>query len=127
VIAVDHWVGSVEHANDPELASFLPRLYETFLSECWDYRDRVIPLRANSVDGLRRVHAAGLSPDVVYVDADHRYESVVADLTAALDLFPRATIVGDDWDWDSVRTAVEAVARQRGIEVQSHGTAWRIA
>src|SRR5262249_36868471 len=48
VVAVDHWEGSVEHGQDPKLAAFLPRLYETFLSECWDYRERIIPVRAKS-------------------------------------------------------------------------------
>jgi hypothetical protein len=126
VIAVDHWEGSAEHAQDPELAALLPRLYDTFLWECWNYRERIIPVRARSVEGLRRVRDAGLRPDLVYIDADHRYEGVVADLTAALEAFPEATIVGDDWDWESVRTAVETVARERGLEIEPHGTAWRI-
>jgi predicted O-methyltransferase YrrM len=127
VVAVDHWEGSVEHAQDPELAEFLPHLYDTFLSECWDYRERIIPVRARSVEGLRRIRDAGLSPDLVYIDADHRYEAVVADLTATLDLFPDAVIAGDDWDWDSVRSAVEAVVRERGLDVQPQGSAWSIA
>jgi hypothetical protein len=126
VVAVDHWEGSVEHGQDPELVAFLPRLYETFLSECWDYRERIIPVRSKSVEGLQRVRDAGLYPDVVYIDADHGYEGVFADLTTALDAFPEAAIVGDDWDWESVRTAVEAVAQERGLEVKPHRTAWRI-
>jgi hypothetical protein len=126
VVAIDHWEGSAEHAQDPELAAFLPRLYETFLSECWDYRERIIPVRAKSVEGLRRVRDAGLRPDLVYIDADHRYDGVVADLTGALEAFPEAAIIGDDWDWESVRSAVEAVARERGLEVQPQGSAWRV-
>ncbi|NUQ65213.1 MAG: hypothetical protein HUU20_22330 [Pirellulales bacterium] len=46
------------------------------------------------MEGLQRVGEAGLEPDLVYIDADHRYESVVKDLTTALDLFPRAILVG---------------------------------
>jgi predicted O-methyltransferase YrrM len=126
VVAIDHWEGSAEHARDPELAAFLPRLYETFLSECWDYRERIIPVRAKSVEGLRRVRDADLRPDLVYIDADHRYENVVADLTATLEFFPEAVVAGDDWDWEGVRSAVEAVARERGLEVRPHGSAWRL-
>ena len=103
VIAIDHWQGSPEHTQDAELQPLLPRLYETFLSESWKYRSRIIPVRASSVDGLRTVAAAGLSPDLVYLDADHSCDSVTADLVATLDLFPHTRIVGDDWNWDGVR------------------------
>jgi predicted O-methyltransferase YrrM len=126
VIAIDHWKGSPEHEQDPELAPALPNLYDTFLAECWAYRDRIVPLRAASVAGLLRVRELNLRPDIVYIDGDHRYEAVVADLTTTLDLFPEATIVGDDWDWEGVRAAVETVGRQRSLQVDVLGTAWRI-
>jgi predicted O-methyltransferase YrrM len=126
IVAIDHWQGSPEHLRDPELAAFLPRLYETFLAESWDYRERIIPVRAPSTDGLRLVADAGLKPDLVYLDADHSAESVRADLTAILDLFPGVRIVGDDWDWASVREGVDSVAGERGILVQVYNTAWRI-
>jgi predicted O-methyltransferase YrrM len=126
IVAIDHWEGSVEHEQDPELAEFLPRLFDTFLSESWEYRNRIIPLRARSVEGLRRVAAAGLSPDLVFIDADHQYDSVAADLRTSLDLFPGAAVVGDDWDWSSVRSAVETVTRDRNLAVEVTGNAWKI-
>jgi hypothetical protein len=126
LIAVDHWEGSPEHFADPELAPALGRLYEAFLTECWEYRDRIIPLRSKSTAGLHRVAHAGLSPELIYIDADHQFESVRADVTTALDLFPRATLVGDDWNWEGVRKAVEGVCRERRIPCEVQGTAWRI-
>jgi hypothetical protein len=126
VIAIDHWQGSPEHGRDPELVPLLPRLYETFLSESWEYRKQIIPVRTGSVDGLQRVASAGLVPDAVYIDADHSYESVMADLSVALDLFPKARIVGDDWDWEGVHRAVQTVADQRKLRVEVFGAAWRI-
>lgn len=126
IVAIDHWLGSPEHADDPELAPALPHLYETFLSECWNYRDQIIPVRLKSTEGMQRVAEAGLEPDVVYIDADHRYESVVEDLSAALDLFPRAEIVGDDFNWDDVRRAVQDVAKERGLQLRNAGPGWRI-
>jgi Methyltransferase domain len=126
VIAVDHWEGSPEHLADPELAPVLPQLYDAFLRGCWDYRDRIIPLRAKSVEGLQRVAQVRLVPDLIYIDADHQFESVCADLTAALDLFPSATVVGDDWNWESVRKAVEKVCGERRISCEVLQTAWRI-
>lgn len=126
VIAIDHWEGSPEHKEDPKLAQLLPRLYETFLSECWSYRDQIIPVRARSVEGLHRVAEAGLEPELVYIDADHGFDSVLNDLTTSLDLFPKALIVGDDWTWDSVRKAVETVAKNRGLQYEAFGSGWRI-
>ncbi|SIO06122.1 Methyltransferase domain-containing protein [Singulisphaera sp. GP187] len=126
VIAIDHWRGSPEMANDPELVAWLPRLYETFLAECWLYRDRVIPVRRSSVEGLQEVAAAGLRPDVIFIDADHSYEAVRADLSSTLDLFPQARIIGDDWNWESVRQAVQAVCRERGLQCEVLGVGWRI-
>lgn len=126
VIAIDHWKGSPEHYRDPELAPLLPRLYETFLTQSWEYRERIIPVRATSVEGLQQVAGAGLVPDVIYIDSDHSYESVVADLSVALDLFPTSRIVGDDWDWDGVRRAVQTIADQRKLRFEIFDTAWRI-
>lgn len=126
VVAIDHWKGNPENHRDPELVPLLPHLYETFLSESWGYRNRIIPLKSDSIDGLQRVAAAGLVPDAVYLDADHTHESVVADLSTMLDLFPKSRIVGDDWDWESVRRAVQHVASQRKLRVETFKTGWRI-
>ena len=43
-----------------------------------------------------------------------------------MDLFPKAAIVGDDWDWESVHTAVETLAKQRDFKYEVHKTAWQI-
>jgi hypothetical protein len=126
VVAIDHWEGSAEHKNDPELAPALPRLYETFLAECWSYRDQIVPVKAKSADGLQCVAEAGLEADLVYIDADHSFDGVTSDLSAALDLFPRAVVAGDDYDWDEVRRAVETVCRDRGLRCESVGSGWRI-
>ncbi|WP_406700945.1 class I SAM-dependent methyltransferase [Singulisphaera sp. Ch08] len=126
VIAIDHWQGSSEMADDPEVVAMLPRLYETFLAECWLYRDRVVPVRRSSVEGLREVAEAGLRPDLIFIDADHSYQAVHTDLSVALDLFPQARIVGDDWDWESVRRAVQSVCRERTLQFEVHGVGWRI-
>lgn len=126
VIAVDHWKGSPEHFHDPELAAFLPHLYDAFLSECWEYRDRIVPLRANSVDGLRMIAETGLRPNLIYIDADHAYEAVLADVTTALECFPSTSIVGDDWNWPGVKRAVEELVLLRRLRLEVQETAWRI-
>lgn len=126
VIAIDHWKGSPEHFKMPDAAKLLPQLFETFLVNCWESQETLLPLRMSTQDGLNLVAARGLQPDLIYIDADHAYEAVKADLQRCLDLFPQATIVGDDWDWIGVRQAVEDVCRARNIAVQVHGVGWSV-
>lgn len=125
ILAVDHWQGSPEHQHNPELSRLLPVLYETFLTNCWAYRQQIIPLRMTVFEALDELSRLGLSPEVVYVDADHAYESVKEQLARVRALFPDAIVVGDDWDWETVRRAAVDVAREQGGVVGVHGTAWR--
>ncbi len=125
VVAVDHWQGSPEHHRRPELAQLIGSLYENFLASCWEYRHRVIPLRMNTRDGLRELARHGIQPDVVFIDADHTYAAVKADIEQVRELFPEARVVGDDWNWEGVRRAVTEVAEQQNVEVEAHGVAWR--
>jgi SAM-dependent methyltransferase len=107
VFAVDHWEGSVEHHTHPHLRHWLPTLYETFLVNCWEYGPRIVPVRETSVTGMRLLHANGVTPDLIYIDASHEYADVRADLETALTLFPVTPLVGDDWGWDTVSSAVQ--------------------
>ena len=127
VVSVDHWRGNPEHLARDEYRALLPRLFETFQARCWDYRDRVVPLRADSLDGLRAVAAEGLRPDLVYVDAEHSYEAVSAELALARELFPDAALAGDDYDWEGVRRAVNEFAGRHGLVIDRSGArGWRL-
>jgi hypothetical protein len=126
VIAIDHWKGGPDHQDNAEYRELLPQLYETFLSSCWEYRGRIIPVRASTIEGLREVARHGVRPDLIYMDADHRYVAVKRDLEESLALFPSAKIVGDDWTWQSVREAVTAVCAERGLTIAHSGNAWEI-
>jgi predicted O-methyltransferase YrrM len=127
VVSIDHWQGSPEHQSQERFQKLLPRLYETFQARCWDYRERVVPLRMSTLEGLRAVADAGLQPDLVYVDAEHSLEAVSAELALARQLFPRAALVGDDYDWQGVRQAVDTFARRQGLVVDRFGVrGWRL-
>lgn len=126
IIAVDRWQASPEQQADTKLSEALPRLFETFLAECWGYRHQIIPVRADQVEGLRRVAEAGLQPEVVHLNSGTARDRVRADLTLVLDLFPRATVGGGNWDCGGTREAVETVARERGLSVETAGSGWQI-
>ncbi|MFO0954196.1 MAG: class I SAM-dependent methyltransferase [Isosphaeraceae bacterium] len=121
VISVDHWAGSPEHQTRPEFRDMLPTLYDSFLSLCWDDRDRIIPLRMSTLDGLRKVAEFGVQPDIVYIDAEHSYPAVSSELELARELFPKARLVGDDYDWEGVREAANGFARRHGLSVERMG------
>lgn len=132
VIAVDHWLGSAEHAQIPIYQSRLDHLYETFLVNCWKYKDRLIPLRNNTIDGLREIYNAGLNPDLVYVDASHDYESVLQDLETIYRYFPSTMITGDDWNWNyqnsnfPTRRAVIEFAKRHQFKITAENKFWVI-
>ncbi len=131
VIAIDHWCGSPEHQRNPTWKSMLPRLYETFLALCWDYRDRLIPLRMTALQGLRSVASQGVEPDLVYIDGEHSYEAVNGEIELIRHSFPRAVIVGDDYDWPGVAPAITDVSRRHNLALETAGTlersrAWKL-
>ena len=72
-----------------------------------------MPLRMNSLEGLRKVAEAGLEPDFIYVDAQHTYEAVTAELKLCRELFPHSLVGGDDYDWQGVCQAAEEFAGRR--------------
>jgi hypothetical protein len=121
VVSVDHWQGSPEHRARAEFRSILPTLYETFLAQCWSFRDRIVPLRMSTLEGLRTVARFGIDPDVIYIDAEHSYEAVTSELELASELFPRARLIGDDFDWRGVREAAQNFARRNGQDVERFG------
>jgi predicted O-methyltransferase YrrM len=125
VLAVDHWRGSDEHQQE-KFQDILPILFETFLVNCWYLRERLIPIRQTSVRGMQEIATYGIHPDVVYIDADHSHDAVVKDLEAAIDLFPEATIVGDDFNWPGVESAVRYVTGKRNRRYHVTGVAWEL-
>lgn len=127
VCTIDTWEGSEEHKNKPEWAAMLPTLYETFLSSCWDYRERIIPIRGDSVSGMELV--SDLSPDLVYLDGDHSYEGVKRDIETVYRLWPDVVIVGDDYhrrDYPGVCQAVDEAADSflKGHKLLTSGRCW---
>jgi hypothetical protein len=127
VIAVDTWAGSTEHQKQSRFQTMLPSLYNNFLSLSWSYRHRIIPLRMSTLEGLRKVAEAGLQPDVIFVDAEHSYEAVSAELDLAHRLFPHATLLGDDYDWEGVQKAVNEFGASSGMEVERVGArGWKL-
>ncbi len=99
-------------------------LYETFLVNMWEYAQRVLPIRSDTLAGLQKIHDLDLKPDLIYIDAGHEYESVKKELTLIAKLFPTAKICGDDWRWKEVQRAVQEHATNRGFAISTVKNCW---
>lgn len=119
IYAIDHWKGSPEH-HEPhrvDVKDKLPTLYETFLVNCWEYKDQIVPLKMDTKKGLLKCYEKGLKPSLVYIDAGHDYESVLQDVQASHGYFPNAVLVGDDWERPGVHRAVIAFAYEQARDM----------
>jgi hypothetical protein len=135
IICIDHWLGSEEHQRVPQWKAKLPTLFNTFLMNLWEYRDRLIPMRTTILDGLRKLGQLGVAPDLIYVDGSHDEESVYLDVKAALH-FPSAWLVGDDATWAAVQAGVKKAIRElnerapdvsRQSTIVFNGPCWSVA
>lgn len=120
VYCVDTWLGSYEHLERQEWKEFLPTLWDQFVVDCWDYRDRIVPIKMDSIIGIEMLAADGIKPDVVYIDGGHRYDVVVNDIRTVMRLWSGSTIIGDDWGWDDVRRAVEELVPKKNLRVDNN-------
>lgn len=121
ILAVDTWLGSWQHWEQPERLRDLrflhgyPHLYYTFLSNIinQNLQDFVVPLPADSSSAFHIITRKKIAPDMVHIDAGHDYESVMGDLAKWYTaLSPGGFIVCDDYDpsgrvWPSVARAVD--------------------
>jgi hypothetical protein len=124
LICNDTWRGdSLEMIQGREHK--IPILYETFCRNNWSVRDRIVPLRMDTMDGLREVAAGGIIPDLIYVDANHGYDAVTAQLHLIHELFPNSIVTGDDFEiWPLVWKAVTDFTEKYGIRFITDENCW---
>jgi hypothetical protein len=123
--AIDHWRGSIEHQHLP----ILPTLYDQFLSNVIhaELTNVIIPMRMSSLEAALQIRSMGIVPDFIYIDASHDTESVLADLNAWFPFIKgHGILCGDDWTWESVRTAVEIFAEENQLTIEASDNFWRL-
>lgn len=126
LICNDTWRG-----DSPELIQVwghkIPILYETFCRNNWYDRDRIVPLRMDTMDGLREVAESGILPDLIYVDANHSYDAVMAQLDLIYKLFPCSIVTGDDFEyWPLVWKAVTDFTEKYSIQLVNDENCWML-
>lgn len=83
--------------------------------------EKVLPIQANSLWASEFFKENDLSVDLVYIDANHDYESVKQDIKLWTP-FATKFICGDDYDihWPGVKKAVDEIYPQRMV----YGNLW---
>ena len=110
---VDTWKGSPELMDDPDVVA--GRLHEVFLKNIEPVKEYVIDFKEESVKAASIVE--GPQCDFVYIDADHSYESVKADIEAWL---PKVRVggvlAGDDRTAGGVAQALAELLPEHEID-----------
>jgi hypothetical protein len=131
IICVDTWLGSEELIRKwPEelrRVNGYPTLYYQFLSNVVHRgaQELIVPLAANSVTAAKILRDLGVTADLIYIDADHQFESVLADLTAFSPLLTTTGLMfGHDYYFDSVSRAVTTFCNGAGRVHRSQSGFW---
>lgn len=131
VICIDTWEGSQEHKrkNDKRLDT----LYQQFLVNQSEWKNRVFPMRMSSIKGLLELQKyPDIKPDFIYIDGSHEFEDVYLDVSICYNAYPEATITGDDWNWQNealnnrktVREAVTLFMERNDVQIKTLKSAW---
>ena len=120
LLCLDHWSPDVkDHGNggttkyednDPELLQ-LPKIWDSFLYNNWEYQDRLTLIRAKTPEGLELLKPYDLPVDLIFIDADHSYKGTYHDIMKCAEIWPNAQITGDDFTWETVKSAVIDAAK----------------
>jgi cephalosporin hydroxylase len=123
---VDTWRGSItedEHQQDPGIIN--DTLYDEFIANMKPVEGHYTPIRMDSVKAAKLYADASL--DFVFIDGDHTYEGVLADIKAWLPKVKKGgTIAGDDYGHvgpgsEGVKRAVHEVF---GTDFNTNGVTW---
>jgi len=125
VICIDHWKGSAEHQSE-SMKEEIANLYDYFLTNLEEYKNRVIPIKENSSKGMAIVKEFGVIPDIVWIDWSHDELSVFSDVLDAIELFPDSIICGDDYTWDGVKAGLESLKAIMNVKLYSSYSFWRV-
>jgi predicted O-methyltransferase YrrM len=132
VVAVDTWLGSVEHWVNPDWRSALglthgyPTLQRTFMRNVIEagLERFVVPLPLDSLNAAALLRRAKIAPDIIHIDAGHDFASVTSDLEAWWRLLGSGgVLIGDDYHdlaqgrnaWPGVRRAFNAFFGRRDL------------
>ena len=81
VVCVDTWADDA-YSNAPAEMTGRPEWLRDAFKENTRGLDNIVPWRMTSVEGAEKARRLGVTFDVIFIDAGHNYEDVVADIVA---------------------------------------------
>lgn len=107
IYAIDHFGSGPTNGLD-----IPPDLHEAFMSNLWSeiVRGRVVTMRMDTIRAASLLSSVGFMADMVFIDADHQYESVSKEIDAYLPLVSKGGVIsGHDYSagWPGVVKAVD--------------------
>ncbi|HEX3862567.1 MAG TPA: class I SAM-dependent methyltransferase [Stellaceae bacterium] len=138
IVCVDTWLGALEFWADHNdasryrslnLTNGFPAVYYTFLRNvvAEAVASVITPFPTTSAIAARFFKRHNLTFDLIYLDASHDYEDVVADVAAYWPLVaPGGALFGDDFTqgWPGVVRAVSEFSETLGIAAAVDGDKW---
>jgi cephalosporin hydroxylase len=112
------WEQTTRKANDwqfLQLERGRPTIYERFLANvvAAGHADIILPITMTSIVGIKLLRRLASErrlstlPSVIYLDSAHEPDETLLELQHCWDLLENGgVLMGDDWDWDSVRKDV---------------------
>lgn len=113
----DPFVRDVSELFNDHAQAAMDRLYHAVNSTLSDkFKHQFKLIRNNSLDALEDFENESF--DVIFIDGDHRYESVAEELRSYWPILARGGILaGDDYDWPDVARAVEEFASVNSLNI----------
>ncbi|KAK0404909.1 hypothetical protein QR680_017693 [Steinernema hermaphroditum] len=130
ILAVDTWLASPEHYEAER--DDISNLYEIFLSNIRheDLTQVVFPFRLTSTAAAHVLHCYHINADVVFVDSNHEYDTVISELLMYYPLLrPHGLFIGDDFHiktWPGVVQAVEEFAQKTSRPYEVVRNTWSL-
>jgi len=123
VMAIDPWMNGYDINDVASQQCPMKFVFEAFQERVSPFKN-VLYSRGKSLDALEFVDDG--SCDLVYIDGDHRYEGVLADLKGWRKKLKEGGIMaGHDWSWQSVKKALLEEIGQKDYTL-FQGDSWAI-
>lgn len=87
-------------------------LYTTFLNNLYEFKDKVIPIRTDTISGIKLLESQNIKIDLFYIDANHTYDSVKKEILLIKEKYPNSLIFGDDYHFIGVKKAVNELSHK---------------